>query len=392
MGDLKYGLANPYQINVANPAALSSLRTPTFSAGTFLNRVNTSTESISQTNTNAFLNYIALAFPFGGRFSAGAGILPYTQIGYSIVESSQHPDLGTVDERYFGEGGINIAYANFSYALIKDSLNFLALGVKPGYYFGTTNRSSRILFSNANAYNTIREDRLLISDVHATFGVNYKRQLSARNAATQKLISLGGVYEHGAAMSADREQTVFSSSPTGFPKDTVTNINESGTITWPGRFGFGVVFEFANDTIGRWDIGFDYSQTMWSNFERFDDGANLNDSRQFSVGAQYIPDENAYRSLFKLMQYRVGAYFRETRLNINNQGVNDLGISVGVGIPLIGSGTADPTSSKVNISATYGQRGEATNTLISERYLNILVGFTFTPGKYDFWFKKRKIE
>jgi len=88
----------------------------------------------------------------------------------------------------------------------------------------------------------------------------------------------------------------------------------------------------------------------------------------------------------------MGAYYANTRLNVGNQQVDDLGISVGVGIPLIGSGTLDPTSSTVNISANFGQRGADEVGLIQERYTNIIVGFTFTPGKWDQWFKKRKIQ
>jgi len=67
-------------------------------------------------------------------------------------------------------------------------------------------------------------------------------------------------------------------------------------------------------------------------------------------------------------------------------------MSVGVGIPLIGSGTLDPTSSTINISAEFGQRGNVEPGLLQERFTNIVIGLTLTPGKWDKWFEKRRID
>lgn len=394
MGDVKYAISNPYQLNISNPALVTSLSTPAFTAGAFFNTVNTAGEGVSQTNSNAYLRYIALAFPMGKekRFGFGFGLTPYSKVGYSIVETEELPDLGTVDKRYLGEGGINRAYMNFGYAIIKDSTNYLSVGVTPSFYFGNINRAARIQFASANAYNTISDNRLHVKDFNAELGVNYKRNLTKPGAKTSKLLSVGATYEFQRELSAEYSRFVYSSSATGFPRDTVANSTSKGTITWPQKIGVGIAFEISNDTIGRWLIGADYEQIAWSNFEADEASGSLNNRQQFSVGAQYIPDEQAFRQFFKIMRYRFGAYYANTRLSVGNEEVDDLGITVGVGIPLIGSGTLDPTSSTINISANFGQRGSDKTGLIQERYTNIIVGFTFTPGKWDKWFEKRKIQ
>ena len=393
MGDVKYAISNPNQINIANPAASSSLNVPVFTAGAFFNSVQTSGQGVSQANSNAYLRYIALAFPLGKqkRVGFGFGLTPHSKMGYSIVESQELPDLGTADKRYIGEGGISRAYMNFSYAIVKDSNNFVSIGATPSFYFGTINRSARVLFAGANAYNTISENQLHVKDINAEFGINYKRRLPSKSSA-KKLISVGATYELQKEMNSENSRFVFSTSPTGFPKDTVNNQSIDGSITWPQKLGVGIAFEVSSDSIGQWLIAADYERIDWSSFQSFDSRATLNNRQQFSIGAQYIPDGQAFRSFFKIMRYRMGAYYANTRLNVGNQQVDDLGISVGVGIPLIGSGTLDPTSSTVNISANFGQRGADEVGLIQERYTNIIVGFTFTPGKWDQWFKKRKIQ
>jgi hypothetical protein len=393
MGDVKYAISNPYQINIANPASITSLNVPTFSAGAFFNTVQTSGEGVSQSNSNAYLRYIALAFPLGKqkRVGFGFGLTPHTKMGYSILETQELDDLGTVDKRYLGEGGINRAYMNFGYAIVKDSLNFLSVGVTPSFYFGTINRSARVLFAGANAYNTISENQLHVKDINAEFGLNYKRRLPSKKS-TQKLISVGATYELQKEMSAEDSRFVFSTSPTGFPKDTVINRSVSGAVSWPQKIGVGLAFEISSDSIGRWLIGADYERIDWSAYQEPGSSTELNNRQQISVGAQYIPDDQAFRNFFKIMRYRIGAYYANTRLNVGNEQVDDIGISLGIGIPLIGSGTLDPTSSTVNVSANFGQRGANQTGLIQERYSNIVVGFTFTPGKWDQWFKKRRIQ
>jgi hypothetical protein len=111
----------------------------------------------------------------------------------------------------------------------------------------------------------------------------------------------------------------------------------------------------------------------------------------FSGGIQFIPndmrrpDENVY--FFEKFSYRLGFSHYTDYLRLRETPLTDLGISFGIGIPMIFSGTRG----SINMAATLGTRGTTENALIQEQYLHYKLGLTFTPG-FDYWYRKRKID
>ena len=66
---------------------------------------------------------------------------------------------------------------------------------------------------------------------------------------------------------------------------------------------------------------------------------------------------------------------------MNNESINDVGMSLGAGIP-IGGGTF----SNVNVGLEYGKRGTTSAALVQENYFNFSLSFSFN----DRWFVKSK--
>lgn len=81
------------------------------------------------------------------------------------------------------------------------------------------------------------------------------------------------------------------------------------------------------------------------------------------------------------MTYRIGARFEKTGLVLNNQPIEDFGITFGLGLPVGGI-------SKINIGVELGQLGTLDDGLIKENYANIMLGFSLS----DIWFIKRKYD
>ena len=81
------------------------------------------------------------------------------------------------------------------------------------------------------------------------------------------------------------------------------------------------------------------------------------------------------------MVYRVGTRFEKTGLVLNNQPIEDFGITFGLGLPVGGL-------SKINIGVELGQLGTLNSGLIKENYGNIMLGFSLS----DVWFIKRKYD
>lgn len=82
-----------------------------------------------------------------------------------------------------------------------------------------------------------------------------------------------------------------------------------------------------------------------------------------------------------MMTYRVGARFENTGLVLNNQTIEDFGMTFGLGFPVGGL-------SKINIGVELGQLGTLDDGLVKENYANIMLGFSLS----DIWFIKRKYD
>ena len=72
--------------------------------------------------------------------------------------------------------------------------------------------------------------------------------------------------------------------------------------------------------------------------------------------------------------------YEKTGLMVNSQSINDMGLTLGLGLPLNG------TFSNINIGFELGKKGTTSSNLVQENYANFSVGFSFN----DTWFVKRK--
>jgi hypothetical protein len=124
-------------------------------------------------------------------------------------------------------------------------------------------------------------------------------------------------------------------------------------------------------------LGGDFEYQNWASVKEFD---NLSDSYSARVGLQFTPDPEALRNYLNRVDYRLGAYYEQSYLNLNNQQLKDYGITFGLGLPLRYNRT------QFNLALKLGRRGTTKNNLIEENYAMINFNITF----YDFWFIERK--
>ena len=108
---------------------------------------------------------------------------------------------------------------------------------------------------------------------------------------------------------------------------------------------------------------------------------NLNDRYRVSFGAEY---RNALYSTkyFDRIRFRAGAYYEKSYIKIGSDDLNEIGASIGLGLPII------KDKSLINISAQYYHRKLTSKTKVAENGLLISVGISFN----EFWFFKRRIE
>jgi len=383
MGGTGLAIHENNRINYVNPAAFSALDSTSvffdFGANTFSNRYETTEYSNTWWNMN--LHHVAFASSMGKYMGFSAGIIPYSSIGYNIKQEYDDFTHGTAMDTYYqGEGGTLDFYVGTSIKLWER----LSVGVTMNYLMGKLTRTREIYFPMNSTYSDVssREEVKLRTPVF-TLGLQYKQVFDDKFFFT-----IGGIYDFKASTELSNEYTVNN---TIYPDDAVP-INDSvlltpdyvmgedtafTTLNIPQKFGIGVAFGIPN----KLTITGDYYKQDWTGTQS---GANFATTNATSMhfGAEYLPDAEAIRGYHKLMSYRVGGYYTNSYLMVNEYQLKDYGITFGVGFPVRSLKTS------INVAFTLGTRGTTEYNLVKENY-GIL---TFNVTLHDMWFRKRRFD
>src|SRR5690606_10323840 len=103
-------------------------------------------------------------------------------------------------------------------------------------------------------------------------------------------------------------------------------------ITLPMRHSFGFSINRANT----WVLGADVRYATWSDYKdgsSLDEQSSFKDSYGASIGGQWTPDITSIK-YWNVVDYRFGLRYDKTYLNLNGQDINDMAVSVGVGLPI----------------------------------------------------------
>ncbi|MEC3908218.1 hypothetical protein VOI54_14405 [Tamlana sp. 2201CG12-4] len=329
------------------------------------------------------LNYLAMSIPVG-KLGFGFGLMPYTSVGYRLESLNGSGDL---ENRFTGEGGLNKVFLGAGYQLAKG----LSIGVDLHYNFGNI-QNSIVAFQYDDGIPIERQsrenNRSDLSGLSLNFGLTYKTKITER----LELVS-GLTYAPESIIDSNNERSIStislnSSSGQEFVINTIdVDLGALGLVdtdlTLPSKLSFGL-------GIGQprsWFLGAEYTTQKTSNFSNIlysSVDTSYEDGSIISIGGFYIPQYNSFSSFLKRSVYRAGARFEKTGLNINNESINEFGISFGVGIPV---GDARLLSN-ANIGFEIGQRGTTNSKLIQENFIN----FQLSLSLNDRWFQKRKFQ
>ncbi|QYA25274.1 hypothetical protein G3I01_07035 [Gramella sp. MT6] len=369
MGGLSI-FADSIHINMQNPAGYGRLKLTNYAVGASHDRISLETDSDSDNAKITSLDYLSLAFPVSDKVGIGVGVLPYTSVGYRILDMEE----GSAS-LLNGRGGMNKVFLSAGWAVTKD----LSIGVDANYNFGNFQNSQSINREDLQ-YGTTDVNRSDIKGFTFNFGANYQKDLTE----TLKL-HISSTY--APAMDLDSENsraisTVDFSSGSGRIID-FRELDLSDTqFEFPSKLSIGAGLGEEN----KWFIGAEYASVGSSSYEdsfsfRGDNG-DYQDASQFSLGGFYIPQYNSFSSYFERMVYRAGFRFDETGLIVNEEPINEFGISFGLGLP-VGS-----NFSNINLGIELGQRGTKDSGLIQENFLRLSIGLSLN----DKWFTKRKFD
>jgi len=377
-------------VNLRNPAAYVSPnlklfnnenRPVKFSIAASHTSTNLKADSGSEEASSTTVDYMAMSMPLGDKFGFGLGILPFTSVGYKLEDTNSNND---VVNRYRGEGGLNKVFLGLGYRITDK----LSAGIDVSYNFGNIqNTAIEFLYDsegNVIQYQTREENRSELSGLNLNIGLTYKTMIS------EKLELQSGFTYSPQSDLTSRNSRTFATIVINQQNGQELGVNEIDAdleslgleetdLTLPSRLSFGLGIGQPR----KWFLGAEYTYQNTSEFSNpivnIDNTSFVNASN-ISFGGFFIPDMNSFSSYWKRATYRAGIHFENTGLEINNETINEFGISFGVGLPV------GKWFSNANLGLEVGRRGTTNQNLIQENFVN----FQLSLSLNDRWFEKRK--
>ncbi|MDX1314409.1 MAG: hypothetical protein R3356_02805 [Eudoraea sp.] len=363
-------------INLRNPAAYGKLRLTTYTAALSHKEISLKTTADQQNSSVTNLEYLALGFPVGQRMGIGFGIMPFSSKGYTLLEESVNNNGSNVVNEYSGNGGLDQLYFSAGFQLASN----LHIGATVNFNFGTLN-NNRVQSVEDVQLGTLDRRESRVSGFDFNYGATYTPNIS------DKLTLYTAVSVNTQAnLVSENTQTIGSFSRTTgrdievFDVDLDSQGRKNTEIKIPttATVGLGI------GENKKWFLGAEYSMQELSTFEnQFITYENLEyqDASTISVGGYWVPDYSSFSSYLNRITYRAGLRFDQTGMVVNNEEINNFGITFGFGLPL------GRDFSNLNLGFEVGRRGTTANELVEESYFKVSLGLSFN----SLWFQKRKI-
>ncbi|MGB1039161.1 MAG: hypothetical protein ACPGYY_10995, partial [Bacteroidia bacterium] len=144
----------------------------------------------------------------------------------------------------------------------------------------------------------------------------------------------------------------------------------------------------------RWALSLEMQKRSWSTVTDKSTGEKFFDNTRYSAGFSIVPSPKYGEkgNFLKKVRYSIGGRYENLYYNFNNTQLNEIGISFGLGLPVVKSIRLEEEKvaivSMINITAEYVTRGTTEGGLIQEDYFNIGLGLNLN----DKWFTKRKYQ
>ncbi|CAG2534135.1 Long-chain fatty acid transport protein [Maribacter dokdonensis] len=375
--------ADSIHINLKNPAAFGKLGLEvmdreglvTYTAGVSNKQFTLKSFTAEEESSITSLDYLALGFSVGKGLGMGFGIIPYSSVGYNLVDDRTETG-GSLTNVYTGEGGLTRAFYSIGYEIVKD----LSIGATVNFNFGTL-ESERLQQIEDVQFGTFDRRSSRVNGFDFNYALNYTPLIKGR----QRLHTSVRVNTQGNLVSKnDRQLGSFSVASGVTIEELEVNLaaqnleNTELKIPTTTTLGIGYGEDY------KWFVGAEYSFQEMSSFENaFLGSANVayEDASSFAFGAFLTPDHDSFTSYLKRVTYRAGLRLDKTGMLVNDVDINNFGITFGLGLPL------GRSFSNLNLGFEFGRRGTTRADLIEESYFKFNVGLSLN----DRWFQKRKI-
>ena len=355
-------------LNLLNPAQLGRLRFVTFTVGGSHTELTLKDDVNENENSISTFDYLALSFPISKKAGVSFGLVPFTAVGYDLSE-----DDGVTFNTFNGRGGVNRVFLSGGYEVTKG----LYVGASANYNFGNIQNETLRTLEEAEL-GTRERNRSDILGFTFEFGAQYDVMVTDKLELRTSL-----KYVPATEVTAENERQVSSVifNNLGLLQDIdIVEVPVGDTnFDFPSSITIGAGLGAPN----KWFFGAEYTNQTTSTFTNRGftiDNVQFEDATQFRAGGFYIPKYNSVSSYFERVTYRAGFRYEESGIVIDNENINEFGISFGVGLP------AGRRLSNINFTFEFGQRGTTNSGLVQENFFNAGVSLSLN----DIWFLQSK--
>ncbi len=386
MGGAGQAAPNTGNINEANPALLVYTPRTMFEAGFTGQYTNVRNATDSYRTGSITLAYLSLAVPINKRWSAAAGLKPYSSVDYQVNQTGavNGDPFVTAYKTYQGTGGLSEAYFAHGIHVLRD----LNIGGSASFLFGTLDQSNSTAIGASNAQLVVEHEQLRYADFLMRASLHYRhklgKSLNLNVAGTQ-------TFPTNTKVSRQRTQEQQDANRATITGTTVSLLNDSGHTFIPMLTQGGI----SVDNGRNFSISLDGGWQQWSKYQAFGDGprSSLGNSWRVAAGGEYTPDPGSVQRYFERVTYRIGLSVAQMPYRPNGQVLYDRAVSWGFAFPLPTATALESTV--VSLALTYGIRGNTdylyggTGTSnVRENYLRAQLGVTLSNR----WFIKRRLQ
>jgi len=360
--------------NVASYTAFDTM-TVIFNFGVNGKYSNVQTGNINEGHYYANISNISMGFPITRWYYAGIGMRPYSATNYSITNVTDlNDDAGNliteITQNYTGVGSINQFYLSQAFKITKS----FSVGAHISYLYGNIKNTTSLVFpSDYGASNMFEENTTYINDFYFDFAAQYYTRIS-----DDYKITIGLTYDLQKNIASQTSTTVQSyQGSSGGRNDTLEIGNTAkDNLTLPMAIGGGFGIQYKK----KYNFMLDYTFTNWKSAKFFED-VDVSNSSKINMGLEITPLHNSLK-YFNRVKYRIGGFYKKSYIVVNENQIQDFGITFGFGMPIRKTGTS------FNFAFVFGQTGAPNNGLVTEKY----IGFNLSLSFMDKWFFKRKFD
>ena len=365
-------------INLNNPAAYGKLGLTTYTAALSHREIRLESFTEEQKTSVTNLEYLSIAFPVSSRWGAGFGLMPYSSMGYNLLDETTNANGATVLNEFSGQGGLNKVYFSLGYELMQD----LFLGATVNINFGNLT-NQRIQSVEDVQFGTLDRRESRVNGFDFNYGATYSPAITDKHT----LFTSVTVNTQSNLVSENFQRIGSFSRATGNEIEVVeVDLAASGLdrteIKIPTKTTLGL--GYGQDK--KWFVGAEYSFQAMSNFRNewvSIEDVVYEDASSIGLGAFYIPEYTSFTSYFKRITYRAGMRLDQTGMTVRGSEINNFGITFGLGLPLNAI-----EFSNLNLSFEVGRRGTTVANLVEENYFKVGIGLSLNSR----WFRKRRVD